>query len=230
MAFGMGPGMQPINLGIGAEIIYSFVVIFCSLMIYFGTKEIYELSSYRGIKYFRLAFLFLGFAYFIRLFLQILMTYFNLHEILEFYPMAIGYLVLASFMYFSMMSIFYLIASVLSKNLKGNSKVIYGFHIVAVVVALVTVFFNNSMFYLGLSVLLFISAGVSIYLSSHNSKFKSKKNRFDTVYILFLIFLILNIINILVPAFLQTIKLLVYLISLSIFFIMVYKVLKKAGN
>ena len=43
---------------LGTELIYSFVIIICSLMVYFGTKELYELSSYKGIKYFRQAFLF----------------------------------------------------------------------------------------------------------------------------------------------------------------------------
>ena len=51
------PPLPQITLGIGAEIIYSFVIIVCSLMIYFGTREIYNLSSYKGIKYFRQAFL-----------------------------------------------------------------------------------------------------------------------------------------------------------------------------
>lgn len=47
-----------LDLRLGTEVIYSFVIIVCSLMIYFGTKELYELSSYKGIKYFRQAFLF----------------------------------------------------------------------------------------------------------------------------------------------------------------------------
>ena len=46
---GLSPGMT-------TEILYSFVIIFCSLMIYFGTKELYELSGHKGIKYFRYSF------------------------------------------------------------------------------------------------------------------------------------------------------------------------------
>ena len=31
---------------IGTELIYSFVIILCSLMVYFGTKELYDLTSH----------------------------------------------------------------------------------------------------------------------------------------------------------------------------------------
>lgn len=219
----------PLNLGVGAEIIYSFVIIFCSLMIYFGTKEIYELSSYKGLKYFRLAFLFFAIASFFRLFIEVAVASFRVQVILELAPLVWSYLALFVFMYLSLMSIFYLIYGVLWKNLKNNSKTIYLFHGIAIVISLATIIFNNPMFYLGLTLLLFISAGISIYISSHNSKFKSKKSRFDKVYILLLIFLVLNIANILVPIFLEILNLLLYLLSLSVLFIVLYKVLKKSG-
>jgi len=219
-----------LNVGIGAEILYSFVIIFCSLMVYFGTRELYNLSSYKGLKYFRLAFLFFAIAYFFRLLIQVAVNYFGLHEILEIYPLEAGYLFLFIFIYFSSMSIFYLIYSLLWKTLKDNSKIIYLFHAVAIVISLATIIFDNSWFYIGLNVALLISAGIFVYLSSHNPRFKSKKNRFDRVYILLLIFLVLNIINILVPIFFETVKLLIYLFSLSVFFVILYRVLKKSGD
>ncbi len=219
-----------INLGFGAEIIYSFVIIFCGLMIYFGTKELYDLSSYKGLKYFRLAFLFFAIAYAFRLLIQLAVASFNVHEIMELAPIYWSYVALFAFMYLSSMSIFYLIYSVLWKNLKNNSKIIYIFHAIAIVIAAVTIAFNNSFFYLGLNALLLISAGFAIYLSSHNPKYKPKKNNFGTAYLFLLIFLVLNIVNILVPIFLETVKLVLYLLSLSVFFLVLYKVLKKSGN
>lgn len=224
------PFLPAINLGIGAEILYSFVIIFCSLMIYFGTREIYELSSYKGLKYFRFAFLFFAIAYFFRLMIEFSVSSLNVRGIIELVPLAWRYAALFFFMYFSLMSIFYLISSVLWKNLKKNSKMIYIFHAVAIVISLISIIFNNSWFYLGLNALLFVSAGVSIYLASHNPKFKSKKNHFNGLYILLLIFLVLNIINILVPIFFETLKLLLYLVSLSLFFVILYRVLKKSGD
>ena len=69
---------------IGAELIYSFVIIVCSLMVYYATKEMYELSSYKGIKYFRQAFLFFAIAYFFRYFIQFFLVFFNIKDILTF--------------------------------------------------------------------------------------------------------------------------------------------------
>jgi hypothetical protein len=48
---------QMLNVSSGTELIYSFVIMLC-VYGFLGTKQIYELSSHKGIKYFRLAFLF----------------------------------------------------------------------------------------------------------------------------------------------------------------------------
>src|SRR3989339_748726 len=61
------------SCGFMLEILYSFVIIVCSLMIYFGTKELYELSSHKGIKYFRLSFLFFAIFYYF-------FNYYNFYE------------------------------------------------------------------------------------------------------------------------------------------------------
>lgn len=219
-------GLPLIRPEAGAEILYSFAIIFCSLMIYFGTKELYELSSYKGLKYFRFAFLFLAFSYIFRLPLILA----NPSPTINF---LIGtYISLAIFMYLSLMSIFYLIESVLWKNIKDSKKdriVTISFNAIAILISIATIMFDNLLFYIGLNIILFISAGIAIYLSSRKTK-KQKKNPLHRLYILLLVFLFLNIFNILVPVFLETIKLFLYLISLSVFFVILYRVLKKSGN
>jgi hypothetical protein len=224
------PSLPPISLGIGAELIYSFVIIFTSLMIYFGTKELYDLSSYKGIKYFRQAFLFFGIAYLSRFFIQFIIISFNLHGIFDAYPLILGYLALFAFMYLSLISVFYLIYSVLWKNFKDKPKVIYIFHGVAVLIALASIFFNNQLFYLGLNALILVSAIVLTSISFYNQRHKHKKNNLLIVYLLLFIFFILNVFNILVPIFMESLKLLIYLVSLGIFLVILYKVLKKSGD
>jgi len=66
------PFQQIFGVGSGTELIYSFVIMLCSLMVFFGTKQIYELSSHKGIKYFRLAFLFFCSRVFRKIFYKIL--------------------------------------------------------------------------------------------------------------------------------------------------------------
>ncbi|MFZ1970685.1 MAG: hypothetical protein WAU65_00685 [Candidatus Nanoarchaeia archaeon] len=218
-----------ITLGIGAEIIYSFVIIVCSLMIYFGTKKIYELSSYKGIKYFRQAFLLFAIAYFFRFLIEFVVISFNTNEIFEISPIAVGYFAVFIFMYLSSISIFYLIYSISWKKLKSKSMILYLFHIISIIIALVSVIFRNQIFYIGLNIILLIYATFVIYFASRRQD-KSKRNSFYFAYILLLIFWVLNVLNIFVPVFFDSLKLFIYLTSLCIFLVILYKVLKKSGD
>ena len=224
------PPPPHITLGIGAEIIYSFIIIVCSLMIYFGTKEIYDLSSYKGIKYFRQAFLLFAIAYLFRFFIEFVVVYFNTNGIFEVYPILLAYLAVFIFMYLSSISIFYLIYSVSWKKWKAKSTIIYLFHTVAIIIALASVIFRNEIFYAGLNIILLIYAAFVIYFASRNQDYKSKKNTFYLAYILLLFFWVLNVLNIFIPTFFDSLKLVVYLTSLCIFLVILYKVLKKSGD
>jgi hypothetical protein len=218
------------TIGLGTEILYSFFIIVCSLMIYYGTKELYELSSYKGIKYFRQAFLFFAIAYFFRSFIKFVLLYFNVREIREFSPMIFGNLTLFIFMYFSSLAIFYLLYSVMWKKWNGNSNKIYIFHGLALIISLISVYYRNSLIYLGLNILLFCFVIFSVYTSYKNSKTKFKGHSLYAIYVLLLLFWILNIVDILIPDFFQTFQLFLYLASSGIFLLILYKVIKKIGS
>jgi hypothetical protein len=236
----MGPGRMMINemaqqvvrANISTEILYSFIIIFCSLMIYFGTREIYELSSYKGLKFFRQAFLFFGLAYFFRSFIKFILFYFNVKGIFSISPKLLNPLVsqltLILFMYFSTMAIFYLLYSVMYKRWNYEHR-IYLFHIIAVVLAIFSVVSRNPLSYLGLNVLLLVFVLFVVYVSYKNSKKKVKGYNLYAIYVLLLFFWILNIVDILIPSFFQNFQLIIYLTSSGIFLLMVYKVLKKVG-
>jgi hypothetical protein len=223
----MSPFIEELaTIGLGTELIYSFVIIVCSLMIYFGTKEIYELSSHKGIKYFREAFLFFAIAYFFRSFIKFILLYFNIEEIHEFSPIILGNITLIIFMYLSSLAIFYLLYSVMWK--KWNSNKIYLFHILAFILSLFIILSRNSLVYFAVNVLLFAIVLSVVYIS-HKDK-KKKSNNLYTIYLLLSFFWILNIIDILIPKFFQTLQLFIYVASALIFLMILYKVLKKAGS
>jgi hypothetical protein len=98
---------------LGSELIYSFVIIICSLMIYYATKEVYELSSHKGIKYFRLSFLFFAIAYFSRYFIMFILNFLNLDNLFFISPRSIFSASLFVFIYSSSMAIMYLLCSVM---------------------------------------------------------------------------------------------------------------------
>ncbi len=224
---------QVVQANISTEILYSFIIIVCSLMIYYGTKELYELSSHKGIKFFRQAFLFFALAYFFRSFIKLILFYFNVHGIFSISSKLLNPLVsqitLILFMYFSTMAIFYLLYSVMHKKWKYEHK-IYLFHIVAVVLSVCSVVSRNPFSYLGLNILLLIFVLFVVYVSYKNSRKKTRKHNLYAVYVLLLSFWILNIIDILIPTFFQNFQLVIYLASSGIFLLMLYKVLKKAGS
>ena len=221
-SLGQGFG-RLINLGIGSEIIYSFVIIVCSLMIYYATKELYELTKHKGIKYFRLSFLFFALAYFFRSFIKIILFYFNRQEIRTILPI-FGNLTLFIFIYFSTMAIFYLLYSVMHKKYK--EKNIYLFHILAFIISLISILFISTAIYFILNILLLIFIGFTVYTAYHQSKKKKSLNLY-VIYLLLSIFWIFNILDILVPNFFQTFQLIIYLVSSGIFLTILYKVLRK---
>ncbi len=223
--FGQGIG-KLMSLGIGAEIVYSFVIIICSLMIYFGTKELYLLTSHRGIKYFRLSFLFFAFAYFFRSFIKIILFYFEKSELITFLPI-FGSITLFTFMYFSSMAIFYLLYSVMWKKWKSQLTS-YLFHLIAITIATTTLLFRSRTSYLLINLILFIFISVAVYLSYKQSR-KNKSLNLYIIYLMLFIFWIFNILDVLIPNFLKTFQLFIYLISLGIFLLIFYKVIRKTG-
>lgn len=231
MLFEGGQGLGKIlKAGLPAEFIYSFAIIVCSLMIYFGTKEIYQLSSHKGIKYFRQAFLFFAFAYFFRSFLKIIIIYFNFHGIIQICPrFIIGSVLLFLFLYFGSMAVFYLLYSVLWKKLSHYT--LYLFHLIAFMIAIFSVLLDNPFVYLGVNIILFVFILISVYILYKESRGKGKKKlNLCTIYFLLLFFWLLNIIDILIPAILQSFQIFIYIISLGIFLLILYKVLKKVGS
>jgi hypothetical protein len=205
------------------EIIYSFVIIFCSLMIYFGTRELYELSSYKGIKYLRKSFLFFAIAFFFRSFIKIFFILTKNHTKI----MISQSLGLFIFIYFSSMAIFYLIYSMMWKKWNEKSKRIYILHTLALIISTISILFNSAKIYLIINIIIFLLILLTLYYVYNKSK---KKHQIYVIYVLLSIFWILNVMDILIPKFLQTFQLIIYLASISIFITILYKVTKKAGS
>jgi len=224
------PFQQMFDIGSGTELIYSFVIMLCSLMVFFGTKQIYELSSHKGIKYFRLAFLFFAIAYFARYFIKFFLMAFgigSLRELSYLFFDPTGKLTTFVFMYLSSISVFYLLYSVMWKKW-GNNKKIYLVHIAAILISLISIMSSDGYYLLFVNLFLFIIVSLTFYFARKNSK--KKKHTFYAVYMLLVFFWILNILDILIPSFFQGFQIIVYLFSISIFLTILYRVIKKAGD
>jgi hypothetical protein len=215
--------MLALHRAIGIDIIYSFVIIFSSLLIYYSTKEIYELSNHKGIKYFRVAFIFFALAYAFRFLTQFFIVFLGFPRAVQINPEAIGALPLILFLYSSTTAIFYLFASVHWK-LFENKYSIFILHLISILITLICITTRN------LPILLLIQAITVIFLA-FSAFFKRNQNKKHNIafvlYILLAVFWMLNLLDILLPDFFQTIQLLTYLASITIFLILLYRVTKK---
>jgi len=235
------PGIENLLIqNFGTEIIYSFVIILTSLIIYFSTREIYELSNYKGVNYFRKSFLFFAIAYFFRVFIKFLLVYFNESFIVdlnpEIFPL-LGVLSTFLFVYFSTIAVFYLLYSLMfkkwenqkeeKKDKKPRINRIYLFHLISFIIAIFSISFRGALFYVFLNFIVFLTI-ISFFVKiSRDNKLKNKS--LHTLYILLFIFWTFNVIEVFIPNFLQKTVLIIYLSSLAIFLIILYKVLRKCG-
>ena len=215
---------QLAKASLGTEVLYSFVIIAVSLIIYFGTKEMYNLTSHKGIKYFRLAFLFFAITFFFRSFIKFLLLSFDIERAIEI--QGIGILSFLVFMYASSMAIFYLLYSVMWKKWGENKITI--FHILAIAIAVVAFIIRSPGIILLIHLILFAFLAIVIFLSYHESKKRRKGHHLHVIYMLLFAFWILNIMDLATNA-LGTFKLLVYLASTRIFLTILYRVISKLG-
>ncbi|MFA5888169.1 MAG: hypothetical protein WC852_05670 [Candidatus Nanoarchaeia archaeon] len=213
----------------GLGIIYSFTIIICSLMVYFGTKEIYELSSYKGLKYFRLSFLFFAIAYLCKSFISFLLFFLGISRVIDMSPMIFGAFALFMFMYFSSMAVFYLLYSVMWKRWKSHPNVIYVFHLIAFLLSAGSILLRGRGALLGLNVCLLLFVVLSVFIAYKDSKSRKAKHNLYPVYVLLLVFWILNIVDVLIPRFLTFFQMIVELASIFMFLLILYKVLRKTG-
>lgn len=221
----MGQGMIG---NLSTELVYSFVIILSSLIIYFGTKEFYELSSYKGIKYFRDAFLFFAIALFFRTFIKFILIYLGGPQILALPPGSIGIISLFFFVYASTVAALYLIYSLAWKRLNSSNKAPF-LHLIALVFAFLIIIFPYVDTLIGLNAIILIFAILAVWIGYRESK-KAKTHSLLLIYVLLFIFWIINIIEVVLPKFFQGIQLLIYLASIAIFLAILYRVLKRIGG
>ncbi len=222
--------MQSLFSSMGMDLLYSFVIIVVSLMVYYGTKELYELSNHKGIKYFRLAFLSFALAYFFRSLIKFLLLTLNFRELMELRTQVIGIASVWLFMYFSAMAIFYLLFGVMYKKWEDKNFIIYIFHAIAFFIGLIVILSRNGLVYFYMNIILLAFVIAILIYSYKDSKKKKRGINLYAIYVLLFVFWIINIIDILVPSFFATYQLFIYMVSIGIFLTILYKVLKKCGG
>jgi hypothetical protein len=162
------------------ELIFTVTAVTFCFLIYFKTKETYQLTKHKGIGHFRDAFLFFGLSYLIRFILNIIMLSLLTFD---FFPGRIGpnpffILILG---YFSTIGIFYLILSSAWKKL-GNKKMLISAHSIAILVSLVSFITRSPLILLYLQCALLLVAVMIRFIVPQ--KEKKKLSQAKVLYVL----------------------------------------------
>jgi hypothetical protein len=219
--------LQQMQATIGIDIIYSFVIILSALLIYHATKELFELTGHKGIKYFRRAFLFFALAYFFRFITQFLVLYVGVQRSTRTQLGLLGFIALDLFMYALTVAILYLAASVHSRKFEKKKYLEPILHIIAIIVTIVSVATSNLLVLLTAQLVVIIALALTIYYREKQTKKKSQ--RLLLLYTLLAIFWALNTIDLIIPSFFALAQLLIYIASIGIFLFLLYRVTKKTG-
>jgi hypothetical protein len=152
------------------DLVFTVIAVFFCFMIYFRTKESYDLTKHKGIKYFRAAFLFFALSYVMRfLFGLVMFSTFALD--LDFIlPRSIfGPLFILPLGYFSTIGIFYLIFSSIWKKFNNKTMLMLG-HGLAVVLSVASFITRSHIMLLYLQSIFLVMAVVMNVLAHRGQK------------------------------------------------------------
>ncbi|MBU1129066.1 MAG: hypothetical protein KJ949_00350 [Nanoarchaeota archaeon] len=214
------------------KIFFGLIIGIICTAIVLRTHRLFKLSSHQGIRYFRNAFLFYGIGFLVRYILGAFL-FFNLIN-----P-AYRAIITGLFEYFLIMAGFFLLYSLIWKNIEGESTKyssslinpkISLFYIMALILVILDCFWGGLSFMLLSQVVLFAVATIISYMNYSEGKkqFKFRKFYFVAMLLNFLAWLS----NTLVVFFFkgnQNMIINIYFLNLIIFFLFLYGVIKVTG-
>jgi len=159
------------------ESVFTGLVVILCLFIYLKTREILSLTYHKGIKYFRITFLYLAIAYTFRILLHLVMlsTELRFRSLMPFSVILVGY--------FSTMAFFYLFYSTFWKKVKPIFLTISNIAVISF--SIIAGLIRSHHILLIIQLILIIFAILSIA--------KKKFSKMRTFYLLLLVFWVLNL-------------------------------------
>lgn len=205
-----------------SEIIYAIIVFFICFLIYYKTKDSYNLTKHKGIMFFRDAFLFFGLAYILRFIFALVRVSSNTFDF--FIPRYTLFpVVLFILGYLSTVGIFYLIFSFTWKRIKGKYFIPLS-HIIAVFISIVAFSLRSH------HIILYIQTGIIALAIILSFVVHTKQRKISQTRILYLLIFLFWLINLwlVIPRrfFTFEVKIIFQIVSIAIFLFVYYKVLK----
>ncbi|MGE0793378.1 MAG: hypothetical protein AB7V77_04350 [Candidatus Woesearchaeota archaeon] len=167
---------------IGVELFVTIFIIFLCILIYFKTKEVFDLTKHKGIFYFRNTFLFLAISYFLRL----IMVLIRLNSLPPMHSNIYFLITSIIISYISTMAILLLFLSTTWKYFNSKYTLIFT-NILALLISLFAFLTHEPQIVAFIQLILFLS---TIIFSIISHKKLKNKNKFSNILIIyFLLFL-----------------------------------------
>jgi hypothetical protein len=170
------------------ELSYTLIVVFICFSIYYKTREIYGLTKYEGIKYFRITFIFFGLAFLFR-FISVSVMLMGVTFDIEISRYLFRIFPLVFNGYFSTMAILSLTYSMVWKELQIKHMLIVS-NVIAIIISGIA-FFSRSSYLLieAQAVLLIFTVIMALFAYSRSKKI----SQIFILYVLFFLFWIVNL-------------------------------------
>jgi len=211
----------PPMFGFGIEFAYTIIIFIFCFIIYFKTKEIYNLTNHKGIQLFRTAFLLFGLSYVARFLTHMLMLTGRAFDIFMpfrgFFPF-----VLFIVTYLSTLAILYLIYGKLWKNIRKEHFLIFSNTLALSLSLLALMHRSQIIIIIFQTILLIFGIILIVYHQDPHKKFTQT----NLLYMLLLVFWLLNLFVLEPRGFPFEIKITFYALSVLIFVIIYHKVHK----
>lgn len=169
------------------EIGYTLIIVFLCFSIYSKTRDLYDLTKYEGIKYFRITFLFFGLAFLFR-FISVFVMIMGMTFDIEFSRYLFRVFPLVFNGYFSTMGILSLTYSMIWKELQTKHMLIVS-NAIAIIISGIA-FFSRSP-----DLLIEAQAALLIFTIIMAIYFYSRSRKISQLYIIYVLFFLFWLVN-----------------------------------
>ncbi|MFH0798196.1 MAG: hypothetical protein V1906_02170 [Candidatus Woesearchaeota archaeon] len=202
------------------EILFSIIIVASCLIIFFRTKELYELTLHKGIKYFRFAFLFFAFGFIMKLLFPVI-------KVFDYEPFAFrGYFGFIM-MFTGTMALLCLLYSVIWKRIKSEKNDFYFLITLSLAFSIMTSLARIRFYVMLFQILVLLSI---IIISYSNFRKEDRKSLHASLYVLYGMISVAWLANTAANFMSRisiTTSITLNIISGALFIIALYKVIKK---
>lgn len=170
------------------EISYTLIIVFLCCSIYYRTRDLYDLTKYEGIRYFRMTFLFFGLAFLFR-FLSVLAILMELTFDIDISVYLFRILPLVFNGYFSTMAILSLTYSLIWKDLQIKHMLILS-NAIAILISVIAFFSRSPIILIEAQAVLLILTFIMAFIVYSRSR---KISQLFILYILLFLFWLANL-------------------------------------